>query len=382
VTRNIVVEPNPEVRRAFVTAGTAYGIVFALTFALITWGYDAVRLTISGANLAWAKLVVGLPLSLAICSLVGNLAALTPFTAVSVALWGLAGGLLGVIAGHVPFEGRNVVVWFLDRRLWGLVVFPFGSSEAVRTTLVLIIGAGVGAASGLLERLVLEWAWERSAPGGRMSIRSWAVLLACLPLTLLLTGATDELINQPLRAPQQRVGQAVSLTLAGKVEEAEARGLNIGRVARFRDAFSNHFTTHLVNYELSQPQIALIDAVFDNGFALRCRTIGSGIAFCNAFSSELEGWMHDLIFAGLEGERRWMASPEPSLSVDDRVVRWLQNHPAELSQTYELSRAGQQGRFVFISAQFDTGFEITCRFHGTQPVTVDQCTERAPSRER
>jgi hypothetical protein len=380
VAPDIFADPQAEARRLFVAAGTAYGVVFGLAFALVTWGYDALQLVAADANLAWAKLVVGIPLSLVICVLVGNLAATFPQTAVSVALWTVAGTLLGLIAGHIPFEGRNLIVWLVDRRLWGLVVFPYSSSAAVRTTLILIVGAGVGAASGLLERLALEWAWDRATPEGRMSVRSWAVLLACLPLTLLLTGATDEMINQPLRAPQRSVGQLISLTTAGKTAQAEARGLNVGAVKTFRDAFSRNFDTYLVTYDLSPPQIAFVDAVFDNGFALRCRTVGNVVAFCDDVSPKLEGWMDDLIFAGLRGERRWMDSPDPSLIVEDRVVRWLQDHPTQLSETYELSRAGQQGRFVFMSARFDTGFAITCRFRGTQPVAVDQCTEQPASR--
>jgi len=373
-------DPETEARRLFVAAGTAYGVVFGLTFALITWGYDALQLVAADANLAWSKLAVGVPLCLAICVLVGNLAGTFPQTAVSVALWTVAGTLLGLIAGHIPFEGRNLIVWLVDPRLWGLVVFPYGSSAAVRTTLILMVGAGVGAASGLLERLALEWAWDRATPGGRMSMQSWATLLVCLPLTLLLTGATDEMINQPLRAPQRSVERLISLTLAGKSEQAEARGLNVGAVKTFRESFSGDFDTYLVSYDLSPPQIAYVDAVFDNGFALRCRTVGNVVAFCDDVSPRLEGWMDDLIFAGIHGERRWMDRPNPAIIVEDQVVRWLQDHPTQLSQTYELSRAGQQGRFVFMSARFDTGFEIVCRFRGTQPVAVDQCTERSASR--
>lgn len=373
-------ESEAESRRLFLAAGTAYGLVFALTFALLTWGYDALQLSANGANLAWAKLALGVPLSLFICILVGNLAALVPLTAVSVALWAVAGTLLGLIAGHVPFEGRNLVVWLLDRRLWGLVVYPFGSSAAVRTTVVLVVGAGVGALSGLLEPLALDWAWDRATPRGRLSLGSWAVLLVCLPLTLLLTGATDEMINQPLRTPQTSVGGLISITLAGKAEEAEARGLNVAAVETFRGSFSEDFVTYLVSYDLSPPQIAFVDAAFDNGFALRCRTVGNVVAFCDDVSSTYEGWMDDLIFAGMRGERRWMASPDPAITVEDRVVRWLQDHPSQLSETYELSRASQQGQFVFMSARFDTGLAITCRFRGTQPVVVDQCTEQSPLR--
>jgi hypothetical protein len=346
---------------------------------LLTWGYDAFHLAGAEANLAWAKIVVGLPLSFAVCSLAGNLTAMIPYTAVSVALWAVAGVLLALVAGHVPFKGQNLVVWLIDRRLRGLVVFPYGESAAVRTTLVLIIGAGVGTVSGIVERLALEWAWERSTPGGSLSLRSWGALLVSVPLTLVLAGATDELLNQPLRMPQESVARLTSLTLAGKEEEADAKGMNVRQISRFRPYLSKDFTTHLVTFDLSPPQVAFVDTVFDNDFALRCRTLGPKVAFCKDISSELEAWMADLIFAGLRGERRWMTSPEPQLVVEDSVTRWLQDHASELSESYDVCRAGQRGRFVFMGARFDNGFEIVCRFRGTQPVGVDECSERDPT---
>lgn len=382
MTREAFDKPETQAREPFLAAGTAYGVIFGLSFALVTWGYDALALASSEAALAWAKLVLGLPLVVAICSLAGYLAALSQLTAVFAALWAVTGALLGIITGHMPFDGSNLTAWLAERRLWGLIVFPYGDSAAVRTTLMVIIGAGVGAAAGLLERLAIEWAWDRATPQNRMSLRSWAVLLVCIPLILLFAGAANELVNRPVRRPQQVVSDLIRLAIAGARDRAEARGLNYAVVEDFRGSFSDQFTTHLVEYNLAPPQVACVDAVFDNSFALRCRTLGKHVAFCSEVSSRFEDWMNDLIYAGLYGERRWMASPNPSLDVDDRVVRWLQGHAEQLSETYDVFRLGQHAPFVFMSARFDTGFQMTCRFRGTSPVLVDQCIETRSGHRR
>jgi hypothetical protein len=356
------------------SAGTAYGLIFGLSFALFTWGYDALLLASSAADLAWAKLLLGLLLAITIGGLAGRLVALPPSTATSIALWATVGALLGMIAGRIPFDGGNLAAWLVDRRLWGLVVFPYGSSAATRTALVVVIGAGLGAAAGLAERLAVEWAWDRVTPKGRMGGRSWAVLLVCLPLTLIAAWAADDLINQPLRAHQQAVGELITLALAGASEEAEARGLNYVSVARHRERLSEQYTVYLVDYDLDTYDLGRVDVAFDNGFTLRCMTARSQVGYCSAISDVYQGWMDDLIYTGLYGERRWLSSLPP-LTVDDTVVMWLDARSDQLSEIYEVAKVGQRGRWVFMSARFDTGSDIVCRFRGVAPVVVDQCVE-------
>jgi len=300
---------------------------------------------------------------------------MSPSPIVPVALWATAGALLGMIAGHIPFDGGNLVAWLTDRRLRGLVIFPYGSSAMARTTLVTVIGAGVGVAVGGVEHLAIGWAWDQATAKGRMSWRSWAVLLVCIPLALPIAWAADDLINQPLRNLQQTISELITLSLAGATEEAEFRGLNYVSVDRHRERLSEQYTVYLVEYDLDTYHMGRVDVVFDNGFALRCMTTAGQVGYCSPISDIYRGWMDDLIHAGLSGERNWLNSPRAPLTVDNTVVTWLSDHSDRLSETYEVTKVSQQGRWIFISARFDTGFEIVCRFRGAVPVVVDQCTE-------
>ena len=56
------------------TTGLGYGLAHALIFGLSVWGYDAYALARSNAELAWAKLALGLPLLLLIGAAAGGLA--------------------------------------------------------------------------------------------------------------------------------------------------------------------------------------------------------------------------------------------------------------------------------------------------------------------
>ncbi len=369
-------------RRLFVSAGTAYGLIFGLSFALFAWGYDGLMLASSAAHLAWMKLLLGLPLAIVIGGLAGRLAALSSSTAVFVALWATTGALLGAIGGHIPFDGGNLAAWLADRRLWGVVILPYGHSAAVRTTIVALLNAVLGAAVGFVESLAVQWAWDRATPDDKMSRRSWAVLLlVCIPLAFPLAGIVDGFINQPLRAPQQAVGELIKMAVAGSPARTKAQKASYRSIEPFREALSEQYVSHFVAFssDTGTWYSAYVDVAFDNGLVLRCATAGRNVIYCDDFSQKFATWMGDLVRAGLYGERPWLEAKMRRLAVDDTVLTWLAAHRDQLSETYQASRVGQQGGWVLMSARFDTGFEMTCRFRGATPVLVDQCLETSTS---
>lgn len=368
-------------RRLALSAGTAYGLIFGLSFALFTWGYDTLLLASNAVAFAWVKLLLGLPLAIVIGSLVGRLAASSPSTAVSVVLWAAFGWLFGVIAGHIPFDGSNLAVWFADRRLWNEVIFPYGNAAEVRTTLVALLNTALGTAAGFIESLAVQWAWDRATPDGRMSLGSWIVLLVSIPMALFPAIVVNGFINQPLRTPQQAVGELVRSAVSGAVEETAVQEANYRSISPFLDELSEQYVTHFVTFgsDTESWYSAYVDVVFDNGFVLRCATSGRNVIYCDDFSKKFAAWMGDLARASLYNERPWLDARIRRLAVDDTVVAWLVAHRDQLSETYEVSRDGQQGGWVFMSARFDTGFEMLCRFRGATPVIVDQCVEANPS---
>ena len=372
-----------EVRKLFRSAGAAYGLIFGLSFALIIWGRDAALLASAKANLAWAKLLIGLPIAVIIAGLAGWLASLFSSTAVYIVLWAIAGALLGWVTGRMPFDGGNIAAWLADRRLWGLSVFPYGESAQVRTQLLLLIGGGIGIAVGFLESLAVQWAWDRATSRGRMSLQSWITLLVCIPLIIPMATLAEDLVYQRMRVPQQRVSESIALALSGAGEEAfKQRNLNYFAFDTFYEDLSQNYVIHQAGYrDIGGYTSTQVDAVFEDGFTLRCETTEVGmflspehrVLICTDISKKYAGWMDDLIHASLTDERRWLDDPMRTLSVEEDVISWLRSHTDQIGSSYQVIETGQQGGWVFMLARFDTGFEIVCRFHGTSSVQLDQC---------
>jgi hypothetical protein len=368
-------------RKLILTAGAGYGVIFGLSFAIFTWGYDAYVLASNGAAFPWVKLFLGLPLSVAIGGLVGWLGVYSSSVILSVAVWAAFGALMGVIASHIPFDGSNLFYWIMDRRLWGEIILSYGESAAVRTTLVVFINAIIGIAVGLFENVAVQWAWERATSSGKMSFGSWVVLLVGVPLALIMAATVNGFINQPLRFPQQAVGKLVKQTLAGEIDGGEAGQSNYRSIAPYLELFTDQFESHFVKFQSATGtwDSAYVDIVFDNGFIMRCATITHRVIYCDNLSQRFTDWVGELVRAGLYGERPWLEADIKRLVVHESVVDWLGAHRDQLSETYEWKRHGQYADWIYISVEFDTGFGMLCRFREASPVLLDQCVEFSPA---
>ncbi len=362
-------------RKLFLSAGTAYGVVFALSYSVALWGHHASLLASSHADLAWTVPVLGFPLALIVCILAGRLSAYFSVTVLYVAVWCLTGGLLGGLAGWLPFGGRDLAVWLLDGSFWGLTVYPSGSSVATRSTLLIVMGAVVGAMAGLLERILVELAVDWADSERSLTVGSILLLLPILPLTLALAGAAHELLYSPLRSAQLNVHEVVSLVLQDAKAEADARGVNYAVVNFYRDSLTEGYVLHTAENNLAPPTTAVVDVEFDNGFLLRCSVMGSSVTFCDDLLPVLAGWMTDL--AGARGEEvpPEFGSSGYQLDVDQNVGLWLAGQPSVQLRDLEAEHVAQRGGWIYMTARSGGDFEMTCRFHGARPMTVDQCQD-------
>lgn len=371
----------PELTRdLFLDAGAAYGVVFAISYSVALWGTHTSLLATSGLDMAWSIPVLGFPVALLVCITAGRLAAYFSMTGIYISLWTLAGGFLGGLTGWLPFDGRNLAVWLLDGGFWGLTVYPSGSSAATRTTLLILIGAVVGAMAGLLERILVELAvdWADSKRG--LTLRSILLLLPALPLTLALAGAAHELMYSPLRIAPLSVDEVIVLVLDQAEEEADARGVNYATVEFHRASLSRDYTMHTVDHDLAPPTTAVMDVEFDNGFLLRCSVMGSSVTFCDDLLPVLERWMMDLVGArGAQPQTEYQTSGY-QLDVDPNVAAWLAHQPPVLVDELEAEHVAQRGGWIFMTIRSSEGLAMTCRFHGARPITVDQCQDNPGSK--
>lgn len=370
-----VEEQEKQTRRVMLRAGTAYGLIFGLSFALFTWGYDGLLLSSQGAAHPWLKLLLGLLPALLLGGFAGWLGAYSGSMVLSVVIWAATLALLGVIAAHIPFEGQNLFLWLAERRLWGEIVFSFDKSASVRATLVVLLGTLLGAVVGFFQNLSVQWAWDRATSDRRMSLGSWLVLLVCIPLALLGAANVTGFINQPLRLPQTAVGEIIHFAQSSVVATSDELESSLRSIRPFQQQMAGSFITHFVSFSPGSEawNSAYVDVVFENSFVLRCVTVYDRVLYCDDYDSKFRAWMGQMARAGLYGERPWLDASLKLLTVNEDVLSWLSAHKDQLSESYDTRRDGQQEGWVFMTARFDTGFEMTCRFTGAQPVLVEQC---------
>ena len=362
-------------RTVMLRAGAGYGLLFGLGFALFVWGYDALALSRSSADMAWAKLLMGLPCLLITGGIVGILGAWSSSMLLTIGVWAIALGGIGWLAGHIPFTGMSWLAGIIEPRFAGLTPWPYTESNALRTLLVVIAYTVYGFGVGYVETLAVEWAWDRTTPAGRMKVGAWAVLLVAWLMALPPVFILDYFVMAPVRTPQVRVANLIETYLEGGEAAVNASGQNIAEAQRHGARFTPEYTLYFSGYDPRDKTsyTGYSDVVFDTGFALRCSVIGGRVSFCDDLSQKLDARIGQMVQAGQTGERPWLEDKMKTFNVTEDVVTWLQTHQAQLSNAYRLTITAQKGHWMFVTAQFDTGTTMTCRFSGNAIVTVDQC---------
>jgi hypothetical protein len=368
-----------DARKFYRSAGISYGLIAGISFVLFSWIRDAWLLSAYHAEYIWSKLFIGVPLALIICCLAGWLAAQTRSNAISVIVWAFAGGILGYVGGRLPYEGGNLAVWLLDERLNGQIIFPYGRVGTLMTGITTVVGVLLGAMLGGIQQTALDWAWDRSTDGNKMSAGSWSVLLVCVPVILLFTQAIDMQVNRPLREPLEAVSETVEDGLAEAQLEVEERSYGVLRP--YIERLTPNYSLQIIEYDPDALLGTYVDVTFDNGTVLRCASVRTEttsksiqrVIYCSDFSEELTNRVNDLVYAGIYGKRRWLAEDEEKFRVSDNVINWLQEHAAFMSDNYTVSKNSQKGEWIFVTTRFDSGFEMECRFNGKSPLIVEHC---------
>jgi hypothetical protein len=263
----------------------------------------------------------------------------------------------------------------IDPRFAGLTPWPYTESNALRTLLVVIAYTVYGFGVGYVETLAVEWAWDRTTPAGRMKMGAWAALLVAWLVALPPVFILDYFVMAPVRTPQVRVANLIETYLEGGEAAVNVTGQNIAEAQRHGARFTPEYTLYFSGYDPRDKTFytGYSDVVFNTGFALRCSVMGNRISFCDDLSQKLNVRVGQMVQAGKTGERPWLEDKMRTFNVTEDVVTWLQSHREQLSDTYRLTITAQKGHWMFVTAQFNTGAAMTCRFGGNAIVTIDQC---------
>jgi len=134
-----------EAHRRHRLVGLGYGLTYGLAYSLTAWGIDAWVLARARAELAGAKLAVGLPLLLLIGAAAGAVGSTRAGAWVGV--WIGAGTLTGAVVGVMPYAGLSLATWIVEPRLWGETTYPMEHAGAARLAFTVVLTACAGAAA-------------------------------------------------------------------------------------------------------------------------------------------------------------------------------------------------------------------------------------------
>ncbi len=357
---------DPAIHRRFIRkAGALYGVIVALGFTLCFWLPDALVLREAHYADWWMKLLLGSLLVIPLGAVIGWLAASMRWSGLGLLIWIVGGGLLVWIGGRVQFDGVSWLTRLTDLYPSQQMMYPFTLPAATFTGMAVIAGAGAGLLIGVIELLVLERAWEASTRRHGFSLKSILWLGACLPVLLVLGPIADFQINASTRSAITDVQRIIEIVRDPNANLVRAQ---LGPMAQYRDRLSPNYTLYwnTINDELTQLSI---DAQFDSGLVLRCPTMLGNAYPCMNLGTNLNKWMTQLVT--VEGR----ACADCELKVDPSVRQWLDATVPTLGQLESVALLKHQGGWLYMRAAFASGRKIDCRFVGSQPITVDLCTE-------
>ncbi len=357
---------SPRVHQRFVRqAGTLYGALTALGFVAFFWLPDAMAMQQAHVQWWWAKLVMGLLVTLPLGALIGWLAASMRWTGLSILIW-IAGGMaFAWIGGHMQFEGLSWLARLTDPYSADRMMYPFTPSAAAYTGISIVVGAGAGLLLGVLALFVTEHAWEYSTRNNRFSVKSILILCLSLPVTLMFGLLADFQINSPTREALTGVARMIE-TVRDPNADLVKSGLAPMRI--YQGRLSPHYLLHLSDMD-SELTGGSVDVQFDNGLLLRCPYRYSTVSRCDDLGQELTTAMKDLASVG------YLTCADCQVTVEPDVRSWLSSNLPALGVVQNVEIVQHHEGWIYLRATFDSGRKIDCRFSGDRPIDIDLCVE-------
>jgi len=331
------------------SASVAYALIFGASFSLAAWGYDA--LVRNSNHGFWPALYLATagPMLLGACVAAGRILQTTDHPRAWVWVWLAVGGVAGVLVTTAPFIGSTVATWLAEPALLGITIRPpLPPQQGGKALLYALLMTGGGTVLGLIGFAAVGQAPAGQGPAGRFTTRSWAHLMACVPIAVMLGLAGDGLINKPERA---------SLVVTSR---------------NLQDRIVDTFTLHTVHLS-SLGNSAVVDVTMEDGFAMRCAVSGSMVTGCTTISSSYREWMRAIAEAASLGHG-WSEALAGvrGLSVSPNALDAIAGL-GESSGSYTITREHQYGDWVVMSAESNSSAVLTCYFRGHAPVVLTRC---------
>jgi hypothetical protein len=353
--------------------GLRNGLLVGMALAVGTWLNQAIFLCLVHVQGGVAPLLLGSLALTLLAGLAGWLSAWRDSALQGALVWLLLACAMTWIVGHTPYEGRNLSVWLLDRRFWGLPIYPYGPAARARLLMAGFFVVLLLTILGLLQSHRLEGIASETDARGRLGARAWFLL--CLPLPLVAGAGliADNLVNSPERAALQLVHEAISTgrTYSGDLFDLSLqRGVNYNAIGGVRDLIAGSYSLLVGEASLGAANSFVVVAQFDSGAWIDCRVTAGQLLNCYDASPPYRLGFPALLASGQTPQ----GCRECTIDASDEQRDWLWARGAGWAGSPRVTRLAQWGSYVLMRASSPTDDEtVQCLFRGISPVTLDRC---------
>lgn len=351
--------------------GLLNGVLIGLALALGAWGWNALAARGTLSPLWYGSLLLGLVVTVAVSALAGWLAAVSGKASFSLLIWCGASLASTWVIGHLAYEGSTLLAWLLDKRFWGLPIYPYIPAALVRQVMAGFFVVLLLSALGLFQPYRLEGLSGTLTADRRLTGRAWFLLLLPLPLVLGCGIIADNLINQPLRSSVAVVDEVLRV---GRAYEGDLfqlgleRGINYNAVAGIRDRMSSDYTLSIGEIDLGAAAMVFVVVHFDNATWLNCRVVAEQLSHCWDARPPYERGLPALLSG------RTIEDCLECTVVPDEAARISLAAQTPFNQLPEARRLAQQGSYVWMRVESPTGDQVVdCLLRGISPVRLVKC---------
>jgi hypothetical protein len=206
------------------------------------------------------------------------------------------------------------------------------------------------------------------------------VLLLCAPLALLLANVTDDLLQSDLQEALAATHQGLRDLGSGEPSRPFLTWNYGGKEVEVASSWEwprGDFIIHLVDYDADSMGQFFFDAIYDDGTTVRCQGGSASIQLCGNLFDTLQQQMERLVQHGLDQELESLRCETCDPYIEPGAIESLDDLNSNFTEKYEIFKGAQRGGTVLMVARFDTGYELTCRFRGEDPMVLDNCTGKS-----
>lgn len=364
----------PHLRPGYRKVGLLNGVLIGLALALGSWGLESFSLLRLPVPLAHGSIFMGMLTLILLCGLAGWLTSKLGWIWLTVGFWTIVGVIASLIIGYQPTIGRSSIIWLLDRRFWGVPVYPYEVANywgiilgGLFIILVLIVLA-------ILQGTRLDSAQRELKENNGMSKRTWWILLFPLPVVAIAGWATASMLLNPAATAADVVYDAIETTRGYEGDLFELGlelGANYAAVRPIQDRLTENYTLKIGQMDAAS-SMAFVLADFDNGSWISCRIISDQLSFCYDATPPYTIGLASLISGEPVPEDCRGCLPR----AEDNTLEWLAQQGSALGDSPQITRLAHWGSYVLMRVESEAGDQaIECWFDGMSPVHLESCEE-------